>query len=87
VSHLAARPRRLRRVGACAVVALGVLLALPVTAPSQGCPMCRETAGFETDRAIGALKRGILTLAIPPMGIALGVAWLTWKRANRPLPD
>ena len=46
--------------------------------------MCRETASFETDRAIDALKRGILTLAIPPMGIALGVAWLTWKRANRP---
>ena len=47
--------------------------------------MCRETASFETDQAIGALKRGIVTLAIPPMGIALGLAWLTWKRANRPV--
>lgn len=81
---LGPRPRRFRSASACAVVVLGVFLALPVTAPSQGCPMCRETAGFETDRAIDALKRGILTLAIPPIGIALGVAWLTWKRANRP---
>lgn len=86
MSHFA-RQRPFRRAGACTVLALGVLLALPVVAPSQGCPMCRETASFEADRAIGALKRGILTLAIPPMGIALGVAWLSWKRANRPLAE
>ncbi len=76
---------RFGSVPACALLALYIFLSLPVTAPSQGCPMCRETASFETDQAIGALKRGIVTLAIPPMGIALGLAWLTWKRANRPV--
>ena len=79
-----ARRHHMRGIGVCAVLALGIMMCLPVPAPGQGCPMCRETASFETDRAIDALKRGILTLAIPPMGIALGVAWLTWKRANRP---
>ena len=78
------RRHHMRGIGVCAVLALGIMLWLPETAPGQGCPMCRETASFETDRAIDALKRGILTLAIPPMGIALGVAWFTWKRANRP---
>lgn len=45
--------------------------------------MCRETAGFQKDRAIGSLKRGIIALAIPPAGIACGLIWLTWKRSNR----
>ena len=45
--------------------------------------MCRETAAFQKDRAIGALQRGIAALAIPPVGIAIGLAWFTWKRSKR----
>lgn len=65
----------------CCVAAL--LLVLAIQAPAQGCSMCRETAGFQRDRAITALQRGILTLAIPPVAIGLGLAWLTWKRTRR----
>lgn len=76
---------RNRRLAASAriLVALAMLLALPLGASAQGCSMCRETAGFQKDRAVGALKRGIVALAIPPAGIAVGLVWLTWKRANR----
>ncbi len=65
------------------VLVLAMLLALPFWASAQGCSMCRETAAFQKDRAVGALKRGIAALAIPPAGIAIGLAWLTWKRSNR----
>ena len=65
------------------LLALVILAALPATAPSQGCSMCRETAAFQKDRAINALRGGIITLAIPPAGIGIGLAWLTWKRSKR----
>ncbi len=45
--------------------------------------MCRETAAFQKGRAIDSLKRGIVALAIPPAGVALGLGWITWKRRNR----
>ena len=66
-----------------ALLALGMLLAMPAVSPGQGCPMCRETAAFQKGRAIDSLKRGIVALAIPPAGVALGLAWVTWKRSNR----
>lgn len=62
---------------------LVLLLAVPVGSSGQGCPMCRETAAFQKGRAVDSLKRGIVALAIPPAGIFLGLAWLTWKRSNR----
>ena len=80
----ATRTRGSRPAGpACTLLAAVALAAFPVPAAAQGCPMCRETAGFQKDRAISALKRGILTLAIPPAGIAAGLAWLVWKRSDR----
>ncbi len=79
----AGRPRRRRAAALGALLALGILLALPVAAPAQGCSMCRETAAFQKDRAVGALKRGIVMLAIPPAAIALGLVCVTWKRSNR----
>ena len=45
--------------------------------------MCRETAGFQKGRAIDSLKRGIVALAIPPFGVAVGLGWITWRRRNR----
>ena len=65
------------------VFALAMLVAVPAGSPAQGCSMCRETAAFQKDRAIGALQRGIAVLAIPPAGIAAGLAWFTWKRSRR----
>lgn len=64
-------------------LACGLLLAAPAAVPGQGCSMCRETAGFQKDRAIGSLQRGIVALAVPPAAIAAGLAWLTWKRSRR----
>ena len=80
---LSARTRRFRAAPVYAALALGIWLSLPIPAPAQGCSMCRETAGFQKERAISSLKQGIVALAIPPVGIALGLVWLTWKRSNR----
>ena len=63
--------------------AMLVGLTLPASAPAQGCSMCRETAAMQKDRAITALQRGIAVLSIAPLSVVIGVAWLTWKRANR----
>lgn len=73
--------RRMRQFPA--LLALALLLAFPALSPAQGCPMCRETAAFQKGRAIDSLKQGILILAIPPTGVALGLIWVTWKRSNR----
>ena len=75
----------IRRIAATgrALCLLALLAATPFEAPAQGCSMCRETAAFQKDRAVGALQRGIAVLAIPPAGIALGLVWFTWKRSNR----
>ena len=75
--------RRARGAALCGLLTLGILLALPVAASAQGCSMCRETAAFQKDRAVGALKRGIVMLAVPPAAIAGGFVWLTWKRSGR----
>lgn len=80
---LAALARHARAVPVYIALSLGLWLALPGPLAAQGCSMCRETAGFQKDRAIGSLKRGIVALAIPPIGIAGGLIWLTWKRSNR----
>ena len=69
-------------VAARALLALCALCALPAGSPAQGCPMCRETAAFQKDRAIGALQRGIVALAVPPAAIAGGLVWLTWSRSR-----
>ena len=82
MSQVARTSRRSRRF-LRALLAIALLAALPAFAPGQGCSMCRETAAFQKGRAIDSLKRGIVALAIPPAGIAFGLAWLTWKRSNR----
>ena len=80
---------KLRRRHGCAIplarvlFALAMLAGVPAGSSAQGCPMCRETAAFQKDRALGALQRGIAVLAIPPAGIAVGLAWFTWKRSKR----
>lgn len=80
---LSALVRHVRAVPVYLALSLGLWLTFPGTLAAQGCSMCRETAGFQKDRAIGSLKRGIIALAIPPAGIAGGLIWITWKRSNR----
>ncbi len=60
-----------------------LLLSMPAQAPAQGCSMCRETASFQKERAVGALQRGILLLGIPPLAIAGGIAWTTYRRSKQ----
>lgn len=76
--------RRSARAASVAL-AIGMLatLALAPQTAAQGCSMCRETAAMQKDRAVGALQRGIAVLSIAPLSVVLGIAWLTWKRANR----
>ncbi len=80
------KERRLLAV-AVAALALACMAWAPRPAGAQGCSMCRETAGFQKDRAISSLKRGILALAVPPLAIALGLTWVTWKRRNGTAAD
>lgn len=80
---LSALVRHVRAVPVYLALSLGLWLTFPGTLAAQGCSMCRETAGFQKDRAIGSLKRGIIALAIPPAGIVGGLIWITWKRSNR----
>lgn len=78
-----ARGHSARRALATAALALGMAFAWPAPAPGQGCSMCRETAAFQKDRAVNALKRGIFALAIPPAAIAIGIFWQVRKRSSR----
>jgi hypothetical protein len=41
--------------------------------------MCRESAAYQRQEAIDALKRGILVLAFPPAAIVVGIACLTYR--------
>ncbi|MCY4187049.1 MAG: hypothetical protein OXD30_01040, partial [Bryobacterales bacterium] len=76
-------PPRHPAPAACAALAAILLAAAPIPLPAQGCSMCRETAAMQQDRASTALQRGIGVLAVPPLAIAAGFAWLAWKRRNR----
>ncbi len=44
--------------------------------------MCRETASYQKERAVDALKDGIVLLAVPPLAIIGGIGWVTWRRWN-----
>lgn len=84
--HARRQQRRLLAATAAAL-ALACMAWAPQPAVAQGCSMCRETAGFQQDRAIRSLKQGILALAVPPLAIAVGLTWVTWKRRNGTASD
>jgi hypothetical protein len=62
-------------------VAVGLILCGPLAAQ---CAMCREAASYQRQEAINALKRGIIVLAIPPAGIIVGIACLTYRYRGTP---
>ena len=59
--------------------AFAVALAGPVVGQ---CVMCRESAKYQRGEALIALNRGILILAVPPVAIALGIGWVTYRHRN-----
>jgi hypothetical protein len=65
--------------------ALGLALCGPLAAQ---CAMCRESAAFQRQEALDALKAGILVLAFPPVAIIVGIACLTYRyRGTRDAED
>jgi hypothetical protein len=60
---------------------LGLILCAPLGAQ---CAMCRESAAYQREGAINALRRGIIVLAIPPAAIMLGLACLTYRYRGAP---
>ncbi len=48
-------------------------LASPLRGSAQGCSMCRDTAAGSTPQMRQALRRAILLMGIPAMGIFVGV--------------
>lgn len=76
------RFRRLALRGLTGAAALYGLLAAAPEARAQGCSMCRETASYQKERAVDALKDGIVLLAVPPLAIIGGIGWVTWRRWN-----
>ena len=57
---------------------------LMLTAPVAWaqCQMCREAAASQNQEAILALQNGILILGAPPLAIACGIIWLTYRNRN-----
>jgi hypothetical protein len=54
-----------------------------VTAWSQNCAMCYNSAAAAKASGIEALKQGILILLIPPLAMFIGIFALAFRRRNR----
>lgn len=65
-----------------AVVAL-VLLAMPLPAFSQSCPLCYTQAAQSGARMIEALKSGILILIVPPTLATIGMIGILYYKRNQ----
>ena len=68
------------RLGSLLMLA-GLTLALAGPLGAQ-CVMCRESAKYQRAEALLAINRGIIVLAIPPVAIALGIGWVTYRHRN-----
>lgn len=70
----------LRRAGVMLAIAFA---SLSFAAPAWAqCQMCREAAASQNQEAIFALQNGILILGAPPLAIACGIIWLTYRNRN-----
>ena len=65
-----------------ALVAL-VLLAGPIPAFSQSCPLCYTQAAQSGARMIEALKSGILILIVPPTLMTIGMIGVLYHKRNQ----
>jgi hypothetical protein len=80
---LASKARALiaRGRGLLLAAVVGLIVCGPLAAQ---CAMCRQSAAYQRQEAIDALKRGIIVLAIPPSAIILGMVCLTYRYRGAP---
>ena len=64
-------------------VAFALALLAPALSSAQSCALCYSQAAGSGSRMIRALRNGILILAIPPVLICSGIAWMAYKKRNQ----
>jgi hypothetical protein len=62
--------------------AVAILLCLPTVTFAQGCALCYQSAASAGQRAIQALRSGIIILIIPPFFICSAITYLVYRRRN-----
>jgi hypothetical protein len=76
--------RPIRRVCALGLRSLpGFWLLTPSLTLAQSCALCYTQAASSGSRMIAALRSGILVLAVPPVLICAGIAWMAYKKRNQ----
>ncbi|HXX15666.1 MAG TPA: hypothetical protein VEJ47_12240 [Candidatus Eremiobacteraceae bacterium] len=76
--------RSIRRVCALGLRGIpGFWLLTPSLTLAQSCALCYTQAASSGSRMIAALRSGILILAIPPVLICAGIAWMAYKKRNQ----
>jgi len=76
--------RRIRRVfGQGVRGAVAFCLLAPSLTFAQSCSLCYTQAAGSGSRMIAALRSGILVLAVPPVLICAGIAWMAYKKRNQ----
>ena len=68
--------------GVARVVAGSVVPVLGVGSAWAQCQMCKKRAAYQQSSAIEALNQGIILLAIPPIAIVGGIAWLAYRHRD-----
>lgn len=64
-------------------IVLGLFLAAPVFAFSQGCALCYTQAASSGARMIQALRSGILILIVPPTLASVGLVGICYRKRNQ----
>ena len=65
------------------IAILGCLLTLASIAASAQCAMCAQGTSQTSQQTQRAIKRGVLLLAIPPVGFMAGFIGLAWRAGRR----
>ena len=68
--------------GVARMVACSVMPMLVIGSAWAQCQMCKKTAAYQKSSAIEALNQGIILLAIPPIAIIGGIAWLAYRHRD-----
>ena len=71
------------RIAVIGAAVLLVLLAAPLPAMAQGCPLCYTQAASSGARMIQALRSGILILIVPPTLMTIGMILIMYRTRNR----
>lgn len=65
------------------VLVAAVLLAGCAACSAQSCALCYTQAAGSGHRMIRGLRRGIITLMVPPMFMSVGITVLAYRKRNR----